>query len=144
AIQRLITEQRPDALDGLEVVAAQHRPRRAAVRERLVDREVEPVLTRLELRAVERALAGLEREPAAGRAAPRAPVAAVLVEQQLDAPIGCRLERVGPARRRAAVTAGLLLPALERVGLFPLPPPLEDRSDEVEQLVRARVRLGLR
>src|SRR5581483_2638514 len=115
---------------------AEHRPGGAPVRKRLVDREIEPVAPRLELGPVERALAGLEGEPAACRAAPGRAIHSVLVEQQLDAAVGGRLERLGPAGRGASVAAGLLLPALERLALLLVAPLLEDRPDERQQLGR--------
>ena len=76
---------------------------------------------------------------AALRALIRRLVDAVLHEQQLDAAVRSCLERLLPARRRAAVLARLLAPALEQP-LFALRPPLlEHRPRGLEQL-RARRR----
>src|SRR5439155_14608148 len=106
-------------------------------------REVEAVAARLELGPVERALPRLEREPPARGTAPGRPILAVLVEEQLDAPVGRRLERLGPAGCGATVAAGLLLPALEGLALLAVAPALENRPDEREQLRRIRVRLSV-
>ena len=118
------------------------RQHRAAVGERLVHGQVEAVVALLHLRAVERAGAALEPDPAAGRALPRLVVGALLEEQQVDAAVGGGLERRAPAGGRAGVAAGLLLPALDGLGLLLAAPRLEQRLDQLEQLGRRRVRLG--
>ena len=120
---------------------AQHRP---AVGKRLVDGEVETVLALLHLRPVERAGAALDPDAAAGRALPGLVVDALLEEQQVDTAVGGRLERRAPAGGCAGVAAGLLLPALDGLGLLLAAPRLEQRLDELEQVGRRRVGVGAR
>ena len=99
----------------------------AAVRERPVDGEVDAVLAAHHRRAVERAAAVRRLGAAALRALVRRPVDAVLDEEQLDTSVGGSLERLLPARGRAAVLAGLLAPALEQ-RLLALAPPLVEHA----------------
>ena len=120
-----------------------HVEQRAAVQQRLADGEVEARVVRLEGRAVERALASLERRAPALRALVRRLVRSLLVQEQLDARVGGRRQRLRPARRGAAVRAGLLAPTLERLVLVGGLGFLEQRLNELEQLARAAVRLRL-
>src|SRR5918998_1564164 len=57
AMPRSVSQERADPLGGVERFARPHGPDPAAVGKRLVDREVQPLLALLHLRAVERALA---------------------------------------------------------------------------------------
>ena len=120
---------------------AQHRP---AVGERLVHGEVETVFAPLHLRAVERAGAAFDPDAAAGRALPGLVVDALLEEEQVDTAVRGRLEGRAPAGGGAGVAAGLLLPALDDLGLLLAAPRLEQRLDELEQLGRRRVGLRAR
>src|SRR5512132_470417 len=114
----------------------------AAVREHLVDGEVEPLVALLHLRAVERAAAAVDAHPAAGRADPRRVLDALVEEQALDPGIRSGLERLLPAGRRTRVAADLLLPALDTLGLLLLAPLLEHGYGRAEQFDRGG--LGLR
>src|SRR6185503_4573243 len=135
----LEAEQGPDALDGLEVLALPDREHRPAVRERLVHGQVETVVAVLHLRAVKRAGAAFDPDAAARRALPGLVVDALLEEEQVDAAVRGRLERRAPAGRGTGVAAGLLLPALDGLGLLLAAPRLEQRLDQLEQLGRGRV-----
>ena len=119
-------------------------PTVAAVRERLVDGEVEPFVASAPAGAVERAAPSDERgataagQRQAGRA--RRPFG------RAAAPRGRRRppRAFAPARRGAAVAAGLLAPALD-ASTRPSPRAcLEHRVTSCEQLGRARVRLRRR
>ena len=112
-----------------------------AVRERLVDREVETVVALLHLRSVERARSSLGADPPAARALPGRPLGSFLEEQQLDSPVGGRLEGVGPACGRPGAAARLLAPALGSLSLLLRVPLLEDRPGRAQQLGGNRVRL---
>ena len=103
-----------------------------------------PSVAPLHLRAVERAGAAFDPDAAAGRALPGLVVDAFLEEQQVDTPVGGRLERRAPAGGSAGVAAGLLLPPLDRLGLLLRAPGLEQRLDQLEQLGRGRMRVGAR
>src|SRR5919108_993610 len=129
-----VAKERADAFDRLEVLAVLDRPPLPAVRERLVDGQVEPVLGDLHLRPVERALGLLGRDAPAPGTTPRGAARSLLEEENLDAPVGGRLQRGRPARRRAAVPACLLAPALDDLALALGPPALEHRLREPEQL----------
>src|SRR5205814_7644018 len=83
----------------------------SAVGERPVYGEVDAVITRLHPRRVEGARAVLRLRSSARGALVCAAHDAFLEEQQLDATVRRRLERLVPARRGAAAAAGLLLPA---------------------------------
>src|SRR5205823_4756927 len=91
--RRLVPQQRADALDRREIVVVADRPQGAAVRERLVHREVEACFDPLQTRAVERAASVLEGCASALRAAKRRPVRAFPEQQQLDAAVGRGFER---------------------------------------------------
>src|SRR5436190_19042589 len=133
----LVSQERPDPLDGFQVVALAERPDGAAVGERLVDGEVEAVLALLHLGAVEWARPAFGAEAPARGALPGVPVAPVLKEEQLDAPVRGGLERLRPSGCRAPVSAGLLAPALDGRGLL-LPAPLrKHRLDRLQQLRRS-------
>src|SRR6185437_5463376 len=93
-----VAQDRADSLDRVEVLALPQCPDGAAVRERLVHCEVESVAALLHLRSVERTRPRLGGDAAAGGALPRLVVGAVLEQQQLDAPIRSRLERLCPSR----------------------------------------------
>ena len=93
-----------------------------------------PSVAPLHLRAVERAGPAFDPDAAAGRALPGLVVDAFLEEQQVDTPVGGRLERRAPAGGSAGVAAGLLLPPLDRLGLLLRAPGLEQRLDQLEQL----------
>src|SRR5438045_5926068 len=95
-----------------------HRPDGSAVCEDLVHGEIEPVVAEFHRGAVERALLLLQREPAARRAAVGPAVDALLEEEQLHPAVRGRLERRRPADRGAAVPAGLLPPAGNRLPLL--------------------------
>src|SRR5207247_8436689 len=81
----LKAEKRADALDRVEIPVGGDRVDGAAVRERLVDGEVEAVVAGLHLSPVERAATPLDRDAPAGWALRGLVVDAVLVEEQLDA-----------------------------------------------------------
>src|SRR3954452_16122403 len=139
-----VTQERADAFDRLEVVAGAEGADGAAVRERLVDGEVEAILPLLELRSVERACPAFRGGAPAGRALPRRAVCPFLDEQQLDAAIGGCLECLLPAGRGPPVAAGLLLPALRCDAFLSRVPLVHERLHRLEQLACARVRLGRR
>src|SRR5438132_1594710 len=123
-------------------MALAQRSHSAAVGERLVDGEVDAVAALLHRRPVERALPALRAEPPALRALPRGVVDTVLDEQELDAAVRRRFERLLPARCRPAVSACFLAPALGGVRFLLRAPALEHRLDRLQQLGRARVCLG--
>src|SRR5213075_2960158 len=106
----------------------------AAVRERLVDGEIEAVVALLQLRPVERAGAAAGADAAALWALPGAAVGAVLEEQELDAAVRCGFQRGRPAARRPAAAAGFLTPPLRRLLLLLRVPLLEDRLCGCKQL----------
>src|SRR5204863_10117167 len=140
----LVSQERPDPLDGFQVVALAERPDGAAVGERLVDGKVEAVLALLHLRAVQRAGPAFGAQPPACGALPGVPVAAVLEEEQLDPTVRGGLERLRPPGGGAPVAAGLFAPALDGRGLL-LPAPLREyRLDRLKELRRAGVGLGAR
>ena len=140
-----VAQERSDPLDRAELRPVPgERAHRAAVGERAMHGDVDAVLARLHPRRVERARAVLSLRAAARRALVRKPLDALLEEQQLDAAVRRGLERLVPARRRAAAPAGLLLPALERLRLLGEPRLLEERQRELEQLGRRRVPLARR
>src|ERR671937_2242917 len=141
---RLVAQQGADALDGVEVVPLADRPDRAAVGERLAAGEIEPGVVRLHPRAVERARAAVAAEPSAGGTLPGGAVRAVLEEKELDAAVGGRLQRLRPARGGAAVAPGLLLPALERLGLLLGAPALKHRLDHSQERCCVGMCLGRR
>ena len=101
-----------------------------AVRERLVDGEVEAVRGLLELRPVERALGAVYRKATAGGAALGLVVGPLSEEQQLDPGVRGRFERRVPPGRGSSVTAQLLRPAIDDLGLPLGPPALEHRSGD--------------
>src|SRR6266516_5631054 len=109
---------------------------------RLVLREVEPVAALLHLGPVQRTVPGLGSDTTASRALPGPVVGPVAEEQQLDAPVRSRLERLRPAGSRAAVAPRRLTPALDRGRLLLGSPALEQRLDGPQQLRWIRVRLG--
>ena len=105
---------------------------RPAVRQRLVDGEIETGVGRLQGRAVERAAAVDRLRTAALRADVGRPVGALLYEQKLDATVGRSLQRLLPAGGGAAAPGGLLPPAGEE-GLLPAGPPLvQQRPGRIE------------
>src|SRR5580765_832250 len=71
-------------------------------------------------------------------------VGALLEEEQLDTAVRRRLEGLAPAGGRAGIPAGLLLPALDDLGLLLAAPRLQQRLDELEQIGRRRVGLRAR
>src|SRR5215210_5724653 len=111
-------------------------PDASAVIERLMDREVEPVLPLLECRSIERALSPRGGEAATGGAAPDRSLGTDLDEESLDPPVGGSLERRGPARRGAPLTCCGLAPAFERLALALGPPVLEQWKRNLEELRR--------
>src|SRR6266550_437622 len=140
----LVTQKRADPLDGIEILVVPESKDAPAVRERLVDREVETVVTLLHLRSVERARSSLGADPAAARALPGRALGSFLEEQQLDSPVGGRLEGVGPACGRSGAAARFLAPALGSLSLLLRVPLLEDRPGRAQQVGGNRVRLGVR
>src|SRR3954468_14096274 len=137
----LVAQQRADPFDGIEILVVPESKDAPAVRERLVDREVETVVTLLHLRSVERARSSLGADPPAARALPGRALGSFLEEQQLDSPVGGRLEGVGPACGRPGAAARLLAPALGSLSLLLRVPLLEDRPGRAQQLGGNRVRL---
>jgi thioredoxin reductase (NADPH) len=119
-----------------------HRPDGSAVDECLVNGEIQPVIRTLHARPVERALAGLGRDTAAARAPGGWPVRALLEEEEFDALVGGRLERLLPPGGSPPVAPHLLSPALENRSLLLDAPALEHRSGQLEQL--RRLGMGLR
>src|SRR5581483_5197671 len=95
----------------------------------------------LQRRAVERAAAVLRLRAATLRADVRRTVGAVLHEEQLDAPVGRRLQRLLPARRSATVPRRLLAPPLEQLLLTAGTPLVEQRPRTLEQPRRVDMRL---
>src|SRR5829696_3937136 len=134
-----------DAADGAELgPLARQRAHRAAVRQRLVYRQVGGVLALLHPRAVERARAVARRSAPAARALVRGLPGPVREEQQLDPAVRRGLERLLPAGRGAAVSAGLLLPPLELLRLLAETCLLEPRLRDRKQIRRRGVLLALR
>src|SRR6266540_4029180 len=119
------------------------RPDRAAVGKRLMDGEVEAVVSALELGAVERASAPRDREPPARVALPGLVLGALLVEQRLDAGVRGGLERLLPARGGAAAAPGLLSPALDYLALLVRARFLEQRQRDRKQVGRRGVASAL-
>src|SRR5262249_50460104 len=140
----LVAQQRADAFDRLEVEVVPQGKDGAAVGQRLVDGQVEAVVSGLHLRPVERARPAFSAHAPAARALPGRVIRALLEEQQLDPGVRGRLERVGPARRRSAAATRLLAPALGGSSLLLRVPVLEDRLRHLEQLGGRRMRVGLR
>src|SRR5581483_7327898 len=113
--RRLEAEQRADAA-GVRELAGGQADDRAAVGERVVDGEV-GALGRLDLVPVDGAAPRRGRRPPAARALEGAPRRPGLEEEEVDAPVGRRRERLLPAGARTAAAAPLLAPALERLAL---------------------------
>src|SRR5215831_2740114 len=139
-----VAQDRADALDRLEVLALLEGPDRAAVSQRLVQGEIEPVAALLHLRPVERAVPRLGGDPAASGALPGLVLRAVLEEEQLDPTVGGRLQRLRPAGGCASVPARSLPPALDRRRLLLRAPSLEQRLDRLQELGRGRARIRRR
>src|SRR5919109_1368983 len=139
-----VSQERADALDGLEVMVMAHGPDRPTVDERLVHGEVEAVVRPLHARAVERALAVLDGDSPAARTARGCVAGAFLEEEQVDAPVRGGLERLLPAGRRAPVPSRFLSPALERTRLLLGAPVLEHGRRKREQFGSLRMRLRVR
>src|SRR5919202_1079023 len=118
-------------------------PHATAVDKRLVNCEIEPLVRMFHARAVERALAVVDRDAAATGAAGRGVVDAFLEEQEVDATVGSGLERLRPAGRRAAVAACFLAPALERRRLLLAPPAFEHGCGHLQEFGCLHVRLGM-
>src|SRR5207249_2748953 len=140
----LVTKERADALDGLEVLVVLDSPHGPAVDERLVDREIETVVRAFHARPVEWTLALFDGEAPASRAAGGRMASALLEKEQLDTAVRGGLESLFPARRRAAITPGLLAPPLDHGRFLLGPPALEHGCGELQQLWSLRVSLGLR
>src|SRR5206468_11093985 len=111
-------EDRGDTLEGTEVRLRADGEHRAAVRQHLMHGEIERVVVALELRAVERTGATIQRAAAAARALMRLGGSPVLEQQAFDTSVGCRLENLAPAGRCSAGAPRLLLPARDRVPLL--------------------------
>src|SRR5439155_12030350 len=120
-------QQSGDAADRLEIVPVADDVHGAAVRERLVQCEVETAVTALHRRPVERAAPVRHLRASARRALVGGLVGAVLDEQELDAAVRCGFEGLLPARGRATVLSRLLAPALEQRGFLRRPPFVDDR-----------------
>ena len=88
---------------------------RPAVRQRLMDGEIEARLGGLERRSVERAAPFRRLCAPAFRADVGRAVGTFLHEQELDATVGRSLQRLLPAGCRTAVPSGLLTPAREQL-----------------------------
>src|SRR4051812_30116570 len=106
--------------------------------------EIGGVLPLLHPRAVEGA-----RAVSDGRAAAAGALVCLLLrscreEQQLDAPVRRRFERLFPAAGGTAVSPGLFLPPLQLLRLVAEPSLLEPRLCDREQVCRARILLALR
>ena len=117
------------------------RPHGSAVRERLVHGQVEARVGRLETRPVERAAPfGHFRAPAR-RTTECRPVRPLLEEEQLDARVRRRFERLLPSGSGPRVTSGFLAPARDHRGLVLGLRLLENRSHGVEDIHRSGLRL---
>jgi thioredoxin reductase (NADPH) len=121
-----------------------HRPDGSAVDQRLVNGEVQPVIRALHARPVERALAALGRNTAATRTAGGRPVRALLEEEQFDALVGGRLERLLPPGSGPPAPPDLFSPALEHRGFLLDAPALEHRSGQLQELRRLGMSLRVR
>ena len=121
-----------------------HGPDGSAVDERLVNREVQPVIRALHARPVEWTLAVLSRYAAAVGAAGGRPVRALPEEEQFDPLVGGRLERLLPPGGSPTVAPDLFPPALEKRGLLLDAPAFEHRSGELQELRRLGMRLRVR
>src|SRR5215217_7379799 len=130
-VRALVAEERPDALDGIEVAMVLDGPDGSAVDERLVNGEVQPVIRALHARPVEWTLAALSRDTAAVRAAGGRPVRALPEKKQFDTLVGGRLERLRPPGGGTSVAPDLLSPALENGGLLLDAPALEHRGGQL-------------
>src|SRR5919197_1517607 len=115
---------------------------RAAVRERLPDRNVGAVGRLLELRAVEGAAAAVGPRAATIRALPHRSGRPLREQQDVDAPVGRRLQHLLPARGRTLAASVGLAPPLNGVVLLTRARLDEERPGDLEQLVRAGVGLG--
>src|SRR5207302_7674885 len=144
ARRSLEAKQRGDAADRLEVVPVADHVHGAAVRKRLMQREVETALTAFHRRSVERAASVHHLRTPARRTLVGRLVRAVLDEEELDATVRRGFERLFPARGGAAVLPGLFAPALEQRGLLPRPPLVDHGLRGLEQLLSIGVRLGRR
>ena len=115
---------------------------RPAVGQRLVDGEIQACVGRLHRRSIERTAPVLRlRPPARGTDVGR-PVGAVLHEQQLDATVGRRQQRLLPAGRGASAPRSLFTPAQKQLVLPAGTPTVEQRPSGLEQARRIDVRLG--
>src|SRR4051794_34503021 len=109
-----------------------------------MDREIDRVVARLELRAVQLALAAVGGRAATTRARPRLVTRALVDEQHRDACVRRGVQRLLPAGSRPAAAPVLGLPPLERCLVVTGPRLVEQRADDAEELGRVRMRFGLR
>src|SRR3954465_4525348 len=101
---------------------------RPAVRQRLVDGEIQTGVSRLHRRSVERTAPVPSLRPPTGRAHVGGSIGPTLHEQELDSTVGRGLQRLLPAGRGSATSCSLLAPAREQLVLPagsppPHPPP---------------------
>ncbi len=115
---------------------------RPAVRQRLVDGEIQTGVGRLHRRTVERTAPILSLCPSARRADVGRPIGSIPHEQELDTTVRGSLQCLLPPGRGAAVPRSLLAPAREQLVLTTGTPALEQRPSRVEQPWRIDVRLG--
>ena len=106
-----------------------------------MDDGIETVLAPLQLRPVDRALAGVQLEAAAQRALPDVAAGAGIVERRIDAAVRDRLHRRLPPRARPAAFPHGVVPVRDEPLLALGPVPFEEQSHAGKKLRPGRVRL---
>ena len=115
---------------------------RPAVRQRLVDGEIQTGVSRLHRRSVERTAPVLSLRPPTGRAHVGGSIGSILHEQELDSAVGRSLQRLLPPGRGSATSCSLLAPAREQLVLPAGSPTVEQRPCRLQKPRRIDVRLG--
>src|SRR5262249_36219965 len=138
----LIAEQRGDAFNRPELGPISiERAHETAVVQRLVHREVDAVTAGLEPCRIERTGAVPRLSSTARGALVCEPIDIFLEEEELDAAVRRRFERLVPAGRGTAVAACFLLPPCERGRLLRDVRSFQERHRELVELGRRRIPL---